>query len=278
MGGLALAWLMLGGIAAAGGLALEGPLVQGGLVRGAVPPGTEVRLDGRAVRVSPAGDFVIGFGRDAGVQARLRLRYPDGTEALRRLAVGAREFPTQRIDGLPPQTVTPDPATAAKIREQLALIDGARRRDSAEPWFTAGFAWPLHGPITGLFGSQRILNGEPRRPHSGIDIAAPAGTPVRAAAPGVVALVHRDMVLTGKTVVIDHGHGLSTIYVHLSEIAVAPGAVVGRGQPVGRVGATGRASGPHLHWGVHLFATALDPALVAGPMPAPLSPESVPAD
>ena len=123
------------------------------------------------------------------------------------------------------------------------------------------------GPISGVYGSQRVLNGEPRAPHRGVDIAAPAGTPVGAMADGVVSLAAPDMYFTGNTVMIDHGYGLHSVYAHLSRLLVKVGQTVRKGQPVGRVGATGRATGPHLHWGVYWFDRALDPALLVGPMP-----------
>jgi len=124
----------------------------------------------------------------------------------------------------------------------------------------------VRGRVSGVFGSQRILNGKPRRPHGGVDVAAPRGTPVVASADGVVVLARPDMFLTGKTVMIDHGHGLASVYAHMSEILVTQGQRVAKGTPIGRVGASGRVTGPHLHWGVSLFDTRLDPALLAGPM------------
>ena len=142
-----------------------------------------------------------------------------------------------------------------------------RRRDTDAAWFARGFRWPLVGTVTGVYGSQRILNGEPRRPHYGIDIAAPAGTAVVAPAPGIVALAEPDLFLTGGTVMIDHGHGLTSVYLHLASLSVAEGEQVAQGDALGTVGATGRATGPHLDWRVNWFGTRLDPALLAGPMP-----------
>jgi len=149
------------------------------------------------------------------------------------------------------------------------MLDAARGRDTATRGFTEQMAWPVIGPISGIFGSQRILNGEPRRPHRGVDVAAPAGRPVAAMADGVVSLAVPAMYFTGDTVMIDHGHGLHSIYAHLSAIEVAVGQSVRRGDTLGKVGATGRATGPHLHWGVFWFERALDPALLVGPMPSP---------
>lgn len=249
-------------------IALHGALEQGGLAIGRAAPGSRVFLDGRELRVAADGSFVLGFDRGAPAEAVLVLRRPDGTEAVRRLAVVARDWPVQRIDGLPPKKVTPDPAGLARIRTEGALIAAARERDTDRPWFVGGFAAPAAGPVSGVFGSQRILNGEPRAPHSGTDIAAPAGSPVRAAADGVVSLVHPDMFFTGVTVMIDHGHGLASVYAHLESAVLAAGRAVRRGDTIGRVGASGRATGPHLHWGVSWFGVRLDPETVLRVLPA----------
>ena len=264
---LALALFVLAGPATAGTLELDGPLIQGGLVKGKTVPGARVRFNDRVVRVSGIGTFLIGFGRDAPPDAILEIDFPDGGRERRPLLVTQRDYPVQRIDGLPQDQVTPGAATLARIRAERALISAVRRWDSGTAYFESDFSWPLSGAITGVFGTARILNGEPRQAHNGIDIAAPAGTVIAAAGAGIVALAHDGMFLTGKTVMIDHGHGLTSIYVHMSEIEVADGDLVKREQPIGKVGATGRATGAHLHWGVSLFGVALDPELVAGPIP-----------
>jgi murein DD-endopeptidase MepM/ murein hydrolase activator NlpD len=225
-----------------------------------------VRLDGRAVRVSPAGIFLIGFGRDAPTEARLELRWPDGSGEARTLDIARRTYQIQRIDGLPPRLVTPRPEDLARIRREAALVRQVRRRDEPRTDFLDGFVWPVNGRISGVYGSQRVLNGEPRRPHFGVDIAAPPGTPVKAPAAGVVSLAHPDMFYTGATLILDHGHGLSSAFLHLRDILVRQGQRVGRGEPIGTVGASGRATGPHLDWRVNWFDTRLDPALLAGPM------------
>src|SRR5262249_10274079 len=149
----------------------------------------------------------------------------------------------QRIDGLPPQMVTPDPAVMTRIEAERAKIRGARAIDSDQLAFETPLDWPLTGPISGVYGSQRILNGEPRAPHLGVDIAAPVGTPVKSAAAGRVTLAERDLYFTGGTVIIDHGYGLSTLYQHLSRLDVKLGDVVQQGDAIGAVGATGRVTG-----------------------------------
>ncbi len=253
--------------ASAGELRLDGPLIQGGLVRGATEPAAEVYFEGQRVRVSPDGQFLIGFGRDDTGPFTLEVRHPDGSSSHRHLDVAKREYDVQRIDGLPPAMVTPGPDVIARIRRENAVIAEVRARDTGEAMFAGGFVWPAIGPISGVYGSQRILNGEPRRPHYGVDVAAPAGAPVTAPADGVVALAEPDLYYTGGTVMLDHGHGLTSVYSHMSEVGVIVGARVRQGDVIGRVGATGRVTGAHLDWRVNLFKTRLDPALMVGPMP-----------
>lgn len=253
---------------AAGTLSLEGAFTQGGLVRGKTDPGAAVTLDGRVVRVAPDGSFVLGFGRDAPAAASLDVIFADGGREHRSLAIAARQYEVQRIDGLPPQQVTPDAATQERIQREAALIAAARKADSDLVFFEAPLRWPALGPISGIYGSQRILNSEPRAPHMGVDIAAPRGTPVMAAAPGTVTLAERDLFFTGGTVIIDHGYGLATTYQHMDRIDVTVGQHVEAGTPIGTVGATGRVTGPHLHWSLNWYDIRLDPMLAAGPMPA----------
>ncbi|HLO77797.1 MAG TPA: M23 family metallopeptidase, partial [Magnetospirillum sp.] len=239
---------------AAEAVELTGKLEQGGLALGQARPGAEVRLDGRAVPVDSQGRFALGFGRDAAEQVMLEV---DGMR--QPLAVTRRAWKVQRIEGLPPAKVTPDPAELARIKAENELVAARRAVITLEPLFLGGVVSPADGPVSGVFGSQRVLNGEARAPHSGTDIAAPAGAPVRAIADGVVTLAHPDMFFTGKTVMIDHGLGLQSVYAHLSRLDVLEGARVTRGQTIGAVGASGRATGPHLHWGVSWLDARLDP-------------------
>lgn len=248
------------------GLTLDGTFTQGGLVIGRAGPGARVTVDGQAVRVSAEGLFLIGFGRDAPPETEVRAVFADGRSRVRRLAVSRRQYAVQRIDGLPPKQVTPDARALARIKADRRRIAAVRTADTAGSFFASGFAWPTQGRLSGIFGSRRVLNGEARRPHNGVDVAAPEGTPVHAPADGVVVLAARDMFFTGKTVMIDHGHGLTSVFAHMSVLTVGVGERVAKGDLVGRVGRTGRATGAHLHWGVTLFDTHLDPALLAGPM------------
>ncbi len=258
---LALLLLLLAAPAAAE-IVLDGAFEQGGLVLGRTDPGNKVSLDGRTLRVATDGSFIFGFGRNAAAAALLSVRMPDGRHEERRIEVRRRDWPVQRIDGLPQEKVTPDPKQLERIRAEAALVNERRHVESGRTGFREGFVAPAEGRTSGVFGSQRILNGEPRAPHSGADIAAPTGAPVRAAAAGVVTLAHPDLFFTGQTVMIDHGHGLSSVYAHLSDIAVREGQAVGKGERIGSVGASGRATGPHLHWGVSWFDERLDPETV----------------
>lgn len=254
--------------AAETGLRLEGPQVQGGLLRGRVAPGSAVEFEGVPVRVSEDGWFLVGFGRDAPPRAMLTVAYPDGRRERRVLAVKPREYRVERIDGLPPRKVTPRSAEdLARIRAEVRMVRKARGTDDPRTDFLTGFHWPAKGRISGVYGSRRILNGEPRRPHYGIDIAAPTGAKVVAPAAGVVTLAHPDMFFSGGTLIVDHGHGLSSAFLHLSRILVAVGERVAQGQPIAKVGSTGRSTGPHLDWRVNLFDRRVDPMLLAGPMP-----------
>lgn len=251
----------------AGTVLLDGLIEQGALVHGKTEPDASVTLDGRPVRVAPDGNFIVGFGRDAPARASLDIAFADGRREHRDLAVSVRQYDRQRIDGLPDQQVTPDPTLAERIQQERALITKARATDSDMLFFEAPLRWPAIGPISGVYGSQRILNGEPRQPHFGLDIAAPKGSAVVAAAAGTVTLAERDLFFTGGTVIIDHGYGLSTTYQHMASIDVSPGQHVEAGDRIGVVGATGRVTGPHLHLALNWYEVRLDPALLLGPMP-----------
>lgn len=263
---LALIGPAVAALAGEAAITIDGEAVQGALLIGHAPPGSRVDLDGRPAAVADDGRFLVGLGRDAPPAVRLSLRLPDGRRVVRTIAVRQRRYAVQRIDGLPPAKVTPSPEALARIRREQARIDAARARRTPVTWFDSGFQWPLTGRVSGVYGSQRVLNGKPRRPHLGVDIAAPEGTPVHAPADGVVVLADPDLYFTGGTLIIDHGLGLSSVLAHLSRLTVIEGEHVRRGEPVGAVGATGRATGPHLHWGMNLGPVRLDPALVAGPM------------
>jgi len=248
---------------------LQGEAIQGGLLFGQATPGSNITLNGMRVPVAPDGQFVIGFGRDESGSVQLAVTAPGGVIEERELSIQTREFDIERVDGLPPRTVTPDPEALERIREEARLVNAARaRRDPRTDW-AQGFAWPASGRLSGFYGSQRILNGEPGNPHYGVDVAAPEGSPVLAPADGVISLAHPDMYYSGGTIILDHGLGLSSTFLHLSAVLVEAGQVVRQGELIGRIGATGRASGPHLDWRMNWLDRRVDPQrLMSGP-PAP---------
>ena len=246
-------------------LMLTGQEAQGGLVIGDAGDGSQVWIEGAPVRVND-GMFCFGFGRDAVRPMKVRIRHVDGSEFTRLVNPRKRNFIVQRINGLPEQYVSPPPDILARIKRDAQAVAEARRTDTGETWFTEQFAWPADGPITSIYGSQRILNGEPREPHYGVDIASPEGTPIHAPVRGVVTLAE-ELYLSGNTAIVDHGHGVSTSYLHMSRMDVKPGDKLDKGQQIGLIGHTGRATGPHLCWRLNWFQTRLDVALVAPPRP-----------
>lgn len=250
-------------------LSLMGKIEQGGLVVGKTLAKSLVTLDGRNLRVSDQGDFVFGFSRDQGPTAVLLVRLPDGKQVEEILTIAKRDWQIERVDGLPPEKVTPPNETILKrIKEEALLVSRARERDDDRTNFLEGFTWPVLGRISGVYGSQRILNGEPRAVHYGVDIAAPHGTPITAPADGLVTLAYSEMYLSGNTLIIDHGHGVSSTMIHMDTLTVHEGQTVRRGDVIGTLGATGRATGPHLDWRINWFETRIDPERLVGPMPA----------
>ena len=235
---------------------------QGAMVLGKVPPGSRVEYAGRTLRTTGDGTVVFGIGRDEAGPVAVTVVRPDGSRSEASIAVSARDWPVQRVDGVPPKTVDPPPEIAERIRREQAQVVAARARDDDRADFAQRFAWPLQGRVSGRFGNQRVYNGKPGSPHSGMDIAAPTGTAVRAPAAGVVTFAAPDLYLTGGTVLLDHGFGISSNFLHLSRIDVKVGDRIAQGQTIGAVGATGRATGPHLHWGMNWFDVRIDPLLV----------------
>lgn len=248
-------------------LQLSGSLTQGGLLQGQVEPGTRVFYGERPIKLTAEGKFILGFGRDAAERQSLTLIEPSGQVVTEEIALSKRDYRIEWIDGISQQLMAPSEPDLQRIRKDAAQAKQARQHDSDFPNFQENFIWPLIGRISGVYGSQRIFNGEPRRPHFGIDIAAPTGTPVRAPAGGIVRLAHRGMFFSGKTLIIDHGHGLSSSFLHLSRIFVKPGQRVTQGEKIAAVGATGRVTGPHLDWRINWFDERLDPALLVQEMP-----------
>ena len=238
---------------------------QGSLLWGRVAPGSAVYLDDEPLSVSSDGVVVLGFGRDAAGSSILRVEGENS--CWEELSPSAREYNIQRVEGVPQRTVTPDPEHLERIRREAVLVRDARARSSERTDFAGGFAWPLKGPISGVYGSQRVYNGKPGRPHYGVDVAAPTGTPVAAPAPGVVVLAEPDLFYSGGTLIIDHGSEVSSSFLHLSKVSVEVGTRVETGDIVGEVGATGRATGPHLDWRMNWRDRRVDPQLLVPPMP-----------
>ncbi|NIA71191.1 M23 family metallopeptidase [Pelagibius litoralis] len=262
--------LLLAGLAAtapAAALELKGEMTQGGLIFAQSEAGATASLNGEPLPVTSDGRFVFGFGRDAPPGAILTVTLPDGKVTTRALEVAQREYRIQRIDGLAKGYVTPPNEVLARIRADSAAAAKARATDRAVTDFDSGFIWPAVGPISGVYGSQRILNGEPRQPHYGVDVAGPVGTPVMAPADGVVTLAHPGMYFSGATLIIDHGYRLSSTFLHLEEIQVVEGQVVRQGEVVALMGASGRVTGPHLDWRMNWRDERIDPTLLVDPMP-----------
>ena len=235
---------------------------QGALVFGKVPPGSQVRYRERLLRATGYGTVAFGVGRDETGPLKVDVTLPSGRVEPVSIAVTPRDWPVEHVNGVPPKTVNPPPEIAARIQREQALVTAARERDDERTDFALPFQWPVQGRISGRFGNARVYNGQPGAGHSGMDIAAPDGTPVKAPAGGVVTFASPDLYLTGGTVLLDHGHGVSSNFLHLSRIDVRVGDRIEPGQVIGAVGATGRATGPHLHWGMNWFDTRIDPLLV----------------
>ena len=249
---------------------VTGAMEQGSLAMGTAPPGSQVALDGRPLKALPDGRFTFGFAYDQTKASLVTVRYPEGGGDSKSYTPSARQYDIQRVNGLPQNTVTPPAAVLARINKEAEVIYLARLRETAGDDFLSGFDWPAPGIESGVFGSQRIDNGMPEAPHFGVDMAAPTGTPIHAPAAGMVS-VSGDYYLDGGFTLIDHGQGVSTSYLHQSKRLVKVGDAVARGQLIGQVGQTGRATGPHLHWAMNWFEVRLDPSRsTREPKPKPL--------
>ena len=239
-----------------------GNFKQGSFILGKTDPNSKVFIDDRKVRVSNDGYFAFGLDRDRKNNVLIKIINKKETKLIEK-KVFKRKYKIQRIDGLPPKQVTPPPEVYERIKKDNVLIGKARAIDSKLVFFKDKFIYPIDKYIiTGVYGSQRILNGKPRRPHYGIDFHAPEGTPVKSMMDGVVTLVANDMYFTGGTIIFDHGHGVSTLYMHMKDINVKKGQKVKKGEIVGTLGQSGRATGPHLDIRLNWFEVKLDPASV----------------
>lgn len=247
---------------------LQGELTEGGFIVGnlqltdAELDGTQVFLDEQPLPITPDGQVVFGFGRDAAGDYTLTITTPTSDKHEQQLTVSKRTYQIDRVDGVPQRTVTPDPEQVARAKEEAGQVWVARNTMSERTDFLHPVMQPATGRISGVYGSQRIFNGEPRNPHYGLDIANVTGSPVKAAWAGEVVLAHPDMFYSGGTLIIDHGYGITSTYIHLSELHVEVGDKVEQGDLVAAIGATGRVTGPHLDWRINWGQVRLDPALV----------------
>ncbi len=239
---------------------LEGNFVQGGLVIGKVNKDLDVKFKKKVLRKTSDGSFVIGFGRDHPKKANLYF-FVNQNWVLKNLDIKQRKYKTQVINGLENKMVTPPKSFWERIKKENKVIKEIRNLDSNVDFIFQKFDWPTKGIISGVFGSQRILNGKPKRPHYGVDIAAPEGTDILAPTEAMVRMAEKDLYYTGGTVMLDHGHGVTSVYSHLSSINVKVGDKINKDQKIGEVGSTGRSTGPHLDWRINWFSERLDPAL-----------------
>ena len=246
---------------------LSGSIEQGGLATGIAPAGTrDLLFDGKPVAVADDRRFLIAFDRDQGPVSAIEARLADGSVFRRTLAVARRAWQIESLPTLARGT-TPTPEFLARRKIELDRIAAARAIDSGSAGWRQHFIWPVRGRMSGVFGSQRIYAGEPGAYHSGVDVARPEGTTIVAPADGVVILAAQlPFSLEGNLLMIDHGMGLNSAFLHLSRIDVRVGQAVKQGQPLGAIGMTGRATGPHLHWAVKWHDARIDPAPLAGPM------------
>ena len=243
-------------------LQFNGKFIQGHFIVGKTDPNSKVIIDKKQIKVSKDGFFAFGIGKDRKYDVVIRIiKNGETTKVVKK--VQKRKYNIQRIDGLEEKKVTPPVEVYERIKKENILIAKAREINSDLDFFKNKFILPVDNAIiTGVYGSQRILNGKPRWPHYGIDFAQALGTPIKAMADGVVTLAEKDLYFTGATLIFDHGHGISTLYMHLDQIFVELGDIVKQGDIIGTVGSSGRSTGPHLDVRLNWFGTRLDPATV----------------
>ena len=236
----------------------KGKFLQGHYIVGITDPSSQIMIDKKKVKVSNDGYFVFGIDRDRKFDLTIT-KISNGKIEKVIKKVFKRKYNIQRIDGLEESKVTPPESVYKRIREENNRIGKARSIDCDLPFFKNQFIMPVEGIISGVYGSQRILNGKPKWPHYGIDIAAKKGTMIKSSASGIVTMAEDDLYYTGGTIIMDHGHGISTIYSHLENVMVSVGDQINQGDIIGTVGSTGRSTGPHLDFRVNWFQTRLDP-------------------
>lgn len=224
-------------------------------------PGSEVHFADQVITIGEQRYVAVGIGRDVSGEHRVRVVMPTSREAVEDIVIQPREYPVQRVNGVNPELVNPPENEAARIQREAQLVEQARNtRVEANNWLFDPFRWPVNGNITGVYGSERFYNGEQRSPHWGIDLASPTGTPVRAPAGGQIVLAESDLFFSGGTIVLNHGGGLTSSFLHLSELMVSEGDWVKQGDVIALVGSTGRSTGPHLDWRMNLHGERIDAA------------------
>ncbi|MEJ6473761.1 M23 family metallopeptidase [Pseudoalteromonas piscicida] len=246
----------------ANALELKGNLTQGGLIVGKLAGATEIKLNNKALKRSKDGYFVFGFGRDAKLTHTLSWISKDGKAHTQPLVITKRDYDIDKITGVAKKYVSPPESVLKRIRKEAQAVSKARQGNSELQFFKDPVFRPAKGRISGVYGSQRYFNGEPRRPHFGLDIANKTGEPVLAPVSGRVVFADPDLYYSGGTLILDHGHGITSTYIHLSKLDVKVGDAVKTGDKIAEIGATGRVTGPHLDWRFNWFGERLDPALL----------------
>ena len=245
---------------------LNGKFTQGALLRGQAPAGAKVTLNGETVQTNKDGKFVVGFEREAPLQQTLAVELDNGQKWQRDITLEKREYNIQRIDGLEQKMVSPPAEVTARIKKDNINVANARSGNTDLDALFTRFEWPAKGVISGVYGSQRILNGVPKWPHYGLDIANETGTPVYAPVDGVVTMAD-DLYYSGNTLILDHGMRVFSTFLHMDTITVEVGETVKQGEQIGTIGSTGRSTGPHLDWRINLGNTRLDPQTIISGSP-----------
>ena len=243
-------------------VSFKGHWTQGGMIIGKTISKSKVFFNDQEILKTKKNFFVLGFGRDAQLEGTIRIEYKNGKQFITNYKLAKRSYQIQHINGLPKSKVSIPEKSLIRINKESKMIQKTRKQFLKKNYFTLPFIWPTKGKITGVYGSQRILNGKPRSPHYGVDIAATNGTPVVAPNSGNVVFIHTNMYFNGGTIIIDHGYGIHSSLIHLSKILVKKGSIVKKKQIIGLVGSTGRSTGPHLDWRIYWFLIPLDPLLL----------------
>ncbi len=241
---------------------LKGEIIQGALIVGKEKPDNSIFVNKQKIKLSKNGTFVFGINYNQTGNIVIESVDKNNQINSKTYKIKKRQYKTQKIDGLHEKMVTPDKESLEIIKKENDLIKNAQLINTDFEFFLSSFSKPIDGIISGIYGSQRILNGKPRSPHLGIDFAAPKGTEIKSPADGYITLAEKGFYFTGGTIILDHGHGVSTIYAHLDEILVKKDELIKKGQVIGKVGSTGRATGPHLHFGVNWFDVKIDPEFI----------------